>query len=726
MRGLRAPVAIAYCPWGEFDGVEVSVSKESEFPKTSWDAWKAKATEELKGADFDAKLVTKTVEGIRILPVYETPAPETKSTSPAAEADETTGQNKAPVLWPTDSLPGHAPHLRGGGEEGSTSGAPRICTLIDGLAPEEIATRARDELEGGVRALWFQRTGFVDLDELDTALEAVDPAEVELIIRPTLPAHAVAAYWIAWILRRHPAPPDVRIHFGLDPLARLARTGLFDLDRTERDTVALAQRLQEQFPRSTALAVSTLPYHNAGASAAEELAAALATGVSYLRWLTRAGFDLDDAASQLYFRFALGPDQFLEIAKLRAFRYCWSRVLDASGYPGAVGPRIHTVDSDRMLTVFDPWVNLLRTTLATFAAITAGADLHTPQPWTSRLAVNDPLARRIARNTGTILLEESQLSHVVDPAGGSTYVESLTRELAETAWSLFQELEGEGMEAELLSGRFRSRVSDTWSRKEAELKTRRRPVTGVSEYANLSESRPRAEHELEKEASRAFAERKRVARSARAGIRVTLPPAPNQALEEAIVLAGEATTLEEVIEAWPIGRSGEIASFPVVHDGDPFEQLRLRAETASQIRAASSKDDDGPRVFLANLGTVAMHGARATFARGAFAAGGLPTVGSEGTGTHEPREAANILASEFRASGCAVVCLCGTDEDYATMGSEVIQALRDAGANWIVRAGSPVQKVPSDEMTDDWIHLGSDLPSSLEKALTHAVREVRP
>lgn len=675
------------------------MSDDRRHPGTPWETWKERATAELQGGDFVAKLVTRTLEGIPLAPVYETPA----------IADLPAGDPRRLV-----SLPGVAPHTRGAGPHGPASGPTRICPAIEGGSLEDTERQVRAALGGGVGALWFHRIAFVDLGDLDRAFDALDPATVEILVRPTLPAHAVSAFWIAWLLRRHPAPADVRVHFGLDPLGRLARTGLFDLERSERDTIALARRIHEQFPRSTALAVSTASYQKAGASAVEELAAALATGVAYLRWLTGAGFHLDDAAGQIFFRFPLAADQFLEIAKLRAFRFCWARVLEAAGHAEAAGPRIHTVDSHRMLTVYDPWVNLLRSTLATFAAMVGGSDLHTPLPWDTRLGGADPLAQRIARNTGTILLEESHLGAVVDPAGGSTYVEALTAELAEAAWALFQELDREGMEAELLSGRFRARIAATWAARDAEIRRRRRAITGVSEFANLGEARPKPDSLRLEEAARRYEVRRREARSARAGHRVTLPPGPEQTLEEAIVLAGEDVTVEEIVEAWPLGRAGEIEAFPIRHDADPFETLRARAE------------DAGASVFLACLGPLTRHGARAAYARAAFATGGIRARDAAGTGELPPEEAAQAIARQFRQSGAPVACLCGADEDYATHGPAAVAALRSAGAVRVLRAGSPKPPLAPDAAIDDWIYLGSDLPAALAGILARELPEAQP
>ena len=229
-----------------------------------------------------------------------------------------------------------------------------------------------------------------------------------------------------------------------------------------------------------------------GASAVEELGCSLAAGVAYLRALTEGGLSVDEAFGQLEFRYAASADQFTTIAGLRAARRLWDRVGDASGAsPGVRAQRQHAVTSSVMTTKRDPWVNLLRTTVACFAAGVGGADVVTVQPFDAALGLPDSFSRRIARNTQSLLVEEGHLARVLDPAGGSWYVESLTDQLAQAAWDWFTEIErAGGLVAALESGLVRNRLAAAWDARARRIATRRDPITGVSEFPNLAEKLP--------------------------------------------------------------------------------------------------------------------------------------------------------------------------------------------------------------------------------------------
>jgi methylmalonyl-CoA mutase len=270
-------------------------------------------------------------------------------------------------------------------------------------------------------------------------------------------------------------------NLGIDPLGLHARTGAApDLDAA----VELAVRTSRTYPRLRAIVVDGLPYHDAGGSDAEELGCSLAAGVAYLRALTAAGLDVAAAANLLEFRYAATADQFMTIAKLRAARRLWTRVTEVSGAPSA--QLQHAVTSSAMLTQRDPWVNMLRTTLACFGAGAGGADAVTVQTFDAAIGLPDPFSRRIARNTQALLLEESHLGQVIDPAGGSWYVERLTDDLARAGWAWFQEIERAGGIVEAFS-LVRDRIADTWRRREDNIAHRRDALTGVSEFPNLAE-----------------------------------------------------------------------------------------------------------------------------------------------------------------------------------------------------------------------------------------------
>ena len=367
--------------------------------------------------------------------------------------------------------------------------------------------------------------------------------------------------------------------------------------------------------------------HDAGASDAQELGWTMAVGVHYLRLLTEAGFTVDEAAGLIEFRYAATDEQFPTIAKLRAARRLWARVLEASGAT-EVTQRQHVVTSRAMMGRVDPWVNMLRGTVAAFAAGAGGADAVTVIPFDERLGLPDALGRRIARNTSSLLIEEAHVATVADPAGGSYAVEKLTDDLAVAGWAELGRIEADGGFGEQAATGVKERVRAVRATRDAGVADRSRPLTGISEFPNLGE---------------------------------TLP------------------------ERAPWGRGG------VHHYGWAFEDLR--AEPASRP------------VFLATMGPISAHTARATFATNLFAAGGVAVEAAGAT--------ADVAAVTAAYAGQSVVCLAGTDAAYAEWGADLVAALRAAGATYVVLAGKPGERTairqgngPSD--VDDSCAMGVD------------------
>ncbi|MEV4096146.1 methylmalonyl-CoA mutase family protein [Streptosporangium saharense] len=250
----------------------------------------------------------------------------------------------------------------------------------------------------------------------------------------------------------------------------------------------LVLRAAREFRGLRSVVIDALPAHDAGGGEGEELGCSIAEGVAALRALTAAGLSTQEAYGQLEFRYAADTDQFLTVAKLRAARRLWARVGELVG---AEGPQSqHAVTSSAMMTARDPWVNILRTTIACFAAGVAGADAVTVQPFDAVLGAPSALARRIARNTQTIVMAEAHAARVADPAAGSWYVEELTAELADRAWAWFQEIERAGGHATAAEKLIPERLAETRAARLADLAHRRRPITGVSEFPNLEEVPP--------------------------------------------------------------------------------------------------------------------------------------------------------------------------------------------------------------------------------------------
>jgi methylmalonyl-CoA mutase len=407
-------------------------------------------------ADPEVALTSSTPEGIAVAPLY------TRTDAPALSG-----------------LPGFAPFVRGREVRPGTSWDVRARQAHPdpAVAHEEVL----EDLEHGVTSLWLVLgDGGIPLDGLATVL-----ADVLLDLAPVVldagASYAEAAEaFLALAASTGVAPTG---NLGADPVAVLARTGV------EVSTAAVVELASKASGGLRAMTVDALPYHEAGGTDADEVGLSLAHGVAHLRLLVDGGLTPSQAADQLEFRYAATADQFLTIAKLRAARQVWARVLEASGVPAAGrGQLQHAVTSWTMTTVRDPWTTLLRDTLATFAAGVGGADAVTVLPFDAPIGLPGVLSRRMARNTSAILVEESHVARVTDPAGGSWYVESLTADFAAAAWKVFQETEAAGgIVSGLKDGSVAARLATSAEAGRVRLAKRKDALTGVSEFPQLDE-----------------------------------------------------------------------------------------------------------------------------------------------------------------------------------------------------------------------------------------------
>ncbi len=291
-------------------------------------------------------------------------------------------------------------------------------------------------------------------------------------------------------------PAVVRGSLGHDPIGLAAAVGgTPDLDPLA-DAVTLCA---ERWRGVRAITVDTRVHHDAGASDQDEIALALATALDYVRHLTAVGVPAAEVFRRVEFRVAATADQFVTIAKLRALRRTWARIGEVLEVPQADrGAWVHAVTSWRMQTRTDPWVNILRDTIACLAASAGGADAITVLPYDHALGLPTPFSRRVARNTQSILAAESNVGRVADPAGGSNYVETLTDDLARAAWTWFGEIDAAGgAAAALASGAVAERLAATRAARDADLATRELPLTGTSTFPlageRLLERTPRAQ-----------------------------------------------------------------------------------------------------------------------------------------------------------------------------------------------------------------------------------------
>jgi len=407
-----------------------------------------------------ARLRTTTVDGLTIEPLY-------------TESEQELGH------------PGVMPFTRGTLVKTSPMTTWDIRQLHEDPDVAFTRTQVLADLERGASSLWLRvGSDAIGADDVAAVLDGVQPdlapISISSVEDQVAAAKALVSYW------KGADAHHARGNLGLDALALAARTG--DAPDLGAQAEWVAATLAE-LPAVRALTVDVLPYDNAGAGDVDQLAFAIATGVAYLRDLEAAGIAPADAFGQIAFRVSANADQFTTIARLRALRRLWARVGEVSGVPaGSRGAVQHAVTSWRMVTRDDPWVNLLRGTIATFAAAVGGAEIITCLPFDAAHGLPDELSRRLARNTQLLAAEESNVGRVSDPAGGSWFVESLTDQLASKGWTSFQEIEAAGgMATALTSGLVAARIGATTTERTKRLASRKQPITGVSMFPKPDE-----------------------------------------------------------------------------------------------------------------------------------------------------------------------------------------------------------------------------------------------
>lgn len=576
----------------------------ADFPAASRDDWRKLVDGVLKGAPFD-KLVGKTYDGLTIAPIH-------------------TRAQGARVIA------GRAP------------AAPwQIVQRIDHPDAKVANAQALHDLENGATglALVFSGSpaarGFGLPPTRATLAAALDGIYLEAGIAIDIDAGAdapeVARLTAALVGERGLSPAAVDIRFGLDPVGAAAAAGGSAVAWPElaKAFAGTVRELSDAGFKGPFASADGRIIHDAGGAEAQELAFVLATLVAYLRALEGDGMPLEAARAALYARLATDADQFLTIAKVRALRLLWTRIETACGLTPT--PLFVAADTAwRMLTQRDPYVNLLRATIATFSAGLGGANAITVLPHTLALGLPDAFARRLARNTQLILLEESNLARVSDPAAGSGGIEDLTQQLCAAAWAKFQAIEkAGGVFAALSQNLIQREVAEVRAARDKNIARRREVLTGASEFPNLHEDAA-----------------------------AVLAPGPAAPPPGAAMAVG-------------------FDALAAIRLAAPFEHLRDISDALLKDRGAR------PKVFLATFGTPADFTARATFAKSFFEAGGIEAVGNDGV-----KDTA-ALAAAFTASGASLACLCSSDAVYAAQAAEAATALHSAGSRHIYLAGRP-------------------------------------
>ena len=559
------------------------------FPPVTPEEWRAKAEVDLKGADFDKKMVWRTNEGFNVQPLYR--------------------RVDIQDMPATGSLPGQFPYLRG---TNATANNWRVRQDIRVESEADANAKALEVLGKGVNSLGFKLKHGQTAD-LARLLQGIDLKAVEVNIGCCPKVALEVTRQLVDIVVNAGAADDFKGSVAFDPFRRYFKHG----QAFPGDIAAIAAELlraAQPVKGLKVLNVDSVMLANAGAYIYQELGYALAWGNEWMAKMTEAGFSADEVAHRIKFDMGISTIYFMELAKFRAARYLWATIVKQyKPECDCAGKMAVNAETTRFnMTVYDSYVNLLRTQTEAMSAALAGVDSIVVTPFDAPYKESDDVSERIARNQQILLKEESHLDKVVDPAGGSYYVETLTASLAEQAWKLFLDIEGKGgFEAELNAGNITAAVNATAKDRMKKVAQRREQLLGTNQFPNFTEL----------------------------------------AADKADAAPKCACCCDKADDAAPALNSERLAS--------QFEDIRLATEHAANT----------PVVFMLTIGNLAMRLARAQFADNFFGCAGYKLIDNNGFKTvAEGVEA----AMEKKAD---IVVLCSSDDEYAELIPQAVEAL---------------------------------------------------
>ncbi len=578
-----------------------------EFPPVSTQQWMDKITADLKGADYNKKLVWKTNEGFEVQPFYR-------------------AENMGEVSF-LNSLPGEFPFVRGT-KKTNNEWLVRQSIAVTDLA--EANKKALNYLMRGVDSLAFVfNGGDLTVANLEVLLKDVCLPAVEINFVGTCSVKATEAF-VAYVKKAGYDLAEVSGSVEYDPFGKFAVTGV--LRNGAEHVLANAAKLigqTSEMKKFKTLAVNGKNFGNAGASAVQELGFSLAQGAEYLTALTEKGVEIDAVAKKLKFNFSVSANYFMEIAKLRAARLLWAQIVKAYGPKCECSAKmtIHTETGSWNKTVYDAYVNMLRTQTEAMSASIGGADSITVLPFNAAYEASNEFSDRIARNQQLLLKEESHISKIVDPAAGSYYIEELTAAIAENAWKLFIDVQEKGgFIAALREGFIQAEVKKMAAKRDGNVAIRRENLLGVNQFPNFTE---KVEGEL-----------------------------------DAAVFAPVDLTTE----------GAEIETLKPYRGAQAFEALRYKTDVYA-------KTNKRPLTFMLTIGNLAMRKARAQFACNFFAVAGFDVLDNNGFKTVEE----GVEAAQ--KAGAAIVVICSSDDEYAELAPAAFEAV--GGKAIFVVAGAP-------------------------------------
>jgi methylmalonyl-CoA mutase len=603
----------------------------SEFSPVSTAQWEEKIKTDLKGADYEKKLIWKSYEGISVRPYYR--------------AEDLEGLEY--LLSP----PGENPYVRGNKTEKNDWIIRQNIDTEDAAGANRIAL---DAISKGAGAIGFSAREIASQEQMKQLLAGIDPGKTEINFISSRSYPSTLGLFIDELSARGIEGNTVKGSLNFDPIGYLLLHGNFYQTWEDNidETGSLIKTIREHVPGFHAVTVNGHLFHEAGATLVQELAFSLATANEYLYALTSKGFTPGSIAPLFRFSFGIGSSYFMEIAKLRAARLLWAALVEQyhPENPDACRMFIHSTTSLWNKTIYDPYVNLLRTTTEGMAAAIGNTDSMTILPFDIPFREADDFSNRIARNQQLILKEESYLDKVADPAAGSYYIENLTDSIATHAWERFRAVEEKGgMIACIRSGFIQDEIMESCNKKDMDIAQRKLVILGTNQYANPLES------------------------------------------------------MQEPVREHPVNVPAEPA---------PFKKLRMYrgAEAFEEIRLATEKHAAGggkiPSVFLLTIGSPGMRKARAAFSTNFFGCAGYTILDNPGFNT--PAE--GVTAALDAAAD--IIVICSSDEEYVTLVPEICSRLKSQpGTAEVIVAGYPKEIIGNLKAAgvDNFIHVRTNV-----------------
>lgn len=601
----------------------------SEFPPVSTSEWEEVINVDLKGADYDKKLVWHTLEGFNVKPYY------------CAEDIEN--------LQLTQTIPGELPYLRG---TKTKCNCWEIRQDIDCEDPSEINAIAKECIAKGAKSIGFRVKNVTNRDAINTLFKDIDLTKIKINFISSRSYPALLELFIEYLNDSKINASEVKGSLNFDPLNFLVRYGKFHCEKEDNfiEAAYIANTIEKKLPGFRAINISGHTFANAGSTIVQELAFSLASGTDYLAELTGRGISIDKIVPRMQFTFAVGSNYFFEIAKMRAARLLWSKIVEQFKPENKDSQKmfIHAITLNWNKTVYDAHVNLLRTTTEAMSAIIGGIDSLAVAPFDVAYKASDDFSRRIARNQQIVLKEESYMNKIVDPAAGSYYIESITDQIASAAWALFKEVEELGGFMEAVQKNFiQDSIETVRKKKEDDIANRKVTILGTNQYPN-----------------------------------------PNETALDKIQ--------EEEAATGKVEGKGNYKKLEFSRAAEELEEIRLATEIFVNER------NSRPKVFLFTVGNLAMRKARASFATNFFGIAGYEIIDNPGFKTVD--EGVKVAID----SKAEVIVICSSDEEYAEIAPAIAKAIKEkASERTVILAGYPKEIIDLLKAAgvDDFIHI---------------------